>query len=142
KRSHDVAIAWYRVAIGRGNTEMDTILVPLRHADFDPDDVLRKAIAAYEAGEFFDAFARLEPLAVAGNATAQLYLGEAYRHGQGCEKDIVQAQVWLSLAADRLTAESDRARVAAALNAIAAELSAADLAEAKRRARDWWPTAF
>src|SRR5262249_48512083 len=125
-----------------GNTEADKLLRLLRDADFDPDDTLKQAIAAYEAGEFVDAFARLEPLAVAGNATAQLYLGEAYRFGRGCAKDVVQAQMWLRLAAERLTAEPERARAAAAVDATAAELSPDDLAEAQRRAREWWPLAL
>jgi TPR repeat protein len=142
KRDWDIAVAWYRVAIGRGNAEAESMLQPLRHAKFDAGDALHKAVAAYEAGDFADAFARLEPLAVAGEPVAQLYLGEAYRQGNGGEKDLVQAQMWLHLASEALTAESDRQRAAAASESIARELSQAELTEARRRAREWWPTSL
>jgi TPR repeat protein len=141
-RDWDVAVAWYRVAVGRGNAEADSLLLPLRHAKFDVGDALRRAIAAYEAGDFADAFARLEPLAVAGEPVAQLYLGDAYRQGNGGEKDLVQAQMWLSLARETLSAEPDRQRAAAASESIASELSQTELAEARRRAREWWPVSL
>jgi hypothetical protein len=50
--------------------------------------------------------------------------------------------MWLSLAWENLPGDSDRARAAAAFESIAKELSEADLGEARRRAREWWPVSL
>ena len=48
---------------------------------------LREAIAAYNSNDFESAAAQLAPLAEAGDAEAQFYLGYLYETGQGVERD-------------------------------------------------------
>ena len=70
-----------------------------------------------------------------GNATAQYNLGFMYYRGKGVRKDYdVAAYVWFTLAAAQghKDASSDR-------NRIAKRMTAAEIAEAERRVRNWKP---
>ena len=104
-------------------------------------DALTTAMRGLRGDDFAAAFAQFEPLAVAGDAVAQLYLGELYRSGRGIDADPVRAHMWLSLAADRLAAGADRDRAATDRDAVARQLTGVQLSEAQRRARDWTPSA-
>ena len=73
-----------------------------------------------------------------GNARAQLDLGVLLAAGTGVPADAVTAQVWLALAASRLAGD-DRDRAVEARDAVAAGMTAAQRAEAERRARAWKP---
>jgi uncharacterized protein len=76
-----------------------------------------------------------------GDAQAQYNLGLAYTHGEGVAQDVVAAHMWFNLAAARFPATDMRNRAAAVKNrdTVAGEMSAEQLAEAQKRARDWKP---
>ena len=69
-----------------------------------------------------------------GHVIAQNNLGLAYRDGRGVDRDPAEAYKWLSLAADR--------KYTLAVNnleSLLPGLTAADVAEGKRRAGTWKP---
>jgi hypothetical protein len=73
-----------------------------------------------------------------GHADGQLLLGLMYKGGQGVPRDYVEAYMWISLAASRAGVD-DRERYADARDEVANKLTAQQLAEAQRRAREWKP---
>jgi TPR repeat protein len=60
-----------------------------------------EGLAAYNRGDYATAFKEWQPLAVAGNATAQYNLGVMYREGQGVPQDYKEAVKWFRLAAEQ-----------------------------------------
>lgn len=76
-----------------------------------------------------------------GLATAQFTLGVLYRNGRGVPQNNVLAYMWLSLAIPRFSAPDVQKRDIAFIHRgiIASKMTPAQLAEAKRRARDWKP---
>jgi uncharacterized protein len=142
-RDWQLARRWYQVAMARGNANVEarrTMVEMLSYAVSD-DVALSKAMRAYERDDFAAAFAQFQPLAVAGDAVAQRYLGEFYRSGRGIDADPVRALMWLSLAAQRLPAGVERERALADRDAVARQLTGVQLTEAERRAREWTPSA-
>ena len=71
-----------------------------------------------------------------GDATAQLVLAMGYEHGNGVPQDYVLAHMWYNLAASRETGEV-RYQAVQGRNIVAERMSADQLAEAQRLARDW-----
>ena len=69
-------------------------------------------------------------------ASAQFNLGSMYEQGRGVPQDYVEAHTWLNLAASRLTG-APRELAVAARDAVAEQMTSADLSEAQRRAREW-----
>ena len=61
--------------------------------------------------------------------------------GQGVPVDLVEAHKWISLAATRYSAEESakRATAAEALAKLAPSMTPAQIAAARRRAREWSP---
>ncbi len=55
--------------------------------------------AAHDRGDFAAALGEFRPLALAGNAQAQFYLGFIYRNGQGTREDFAEAVKWYRRAA-------------------------------------------
>jgi TPR repeat protein len=76
--------------------------------------------------------------AAQGHPKAQNNLGAIYFTGAGVARDLVEAWKWLTLAADGLT-EQDRKVALTNRDRIEKDLSAAELAEARRRAIAWRP---
>jgi len=76
-----------------------------------------------------------------GNATAQSNLGSMYYSGEGVPQDYVQAYMWVSLAASRFppSAKEDREQAARHREIVAAKMTAAQLAEARKRVGEWTP---
>ena len=74
----------------------------------------------------------LAKAAAKGVAAAQNNLGYLYATGEGVPADLVEAHKWFSLAA---SAGHPRAR--ANREAVAAQLSEAEISAARKRARDW-----
>ena len=74
--------------------------------------------------------------AVQGDAKAQFNLALMYDEGRGVPQDYVAAHKWFNLAASRLTGET---REAAVHNRerLAARMTPAQIAEARRAARQW-----
>ena len=74
-----------------------------------------------------------------GEGLAQVGLGLMYEAGWGIPQDYVQAHKWYNLAASRLPPGEDRDKAADGRNDVAAKMTAAQVAEAQRLAREWKP---
>ena len=74
-----------------------------------------------------------------GDAHAQTNLGAMYGTGRGVPQDYVEGHMWSNLAAAQLTGE-DRDRAVRIRDIVAARMTADQIAEAQRRAREWTPT--
>jgi TPR repeat protein len=73
-----------------------------------------------------------------GDATAQFNLGLMCQRGQGVPRDYVQAHMWLNLAASRASGD-DQKKYADQRDFIAGKMTAQQIAEAQRLAREWKP---
>ncbi len=101
-----------------------------------------RGLSAYRAGQFEAALADIEPSAERGDANAQHLLGRMYRQGEGVPANATAAYLWMSLAAAQATlSDGDRKEIGAALAALEARMSDAEIAQAQQRARDWRPKA-
>ena len=69
-----------------------------------------------------------------GNDLAQRQLGLLYEHGDGVQQDYVQAYMWYSLGA-----ASGAPRGATLRDALAKQMPLEQIAEARKRAREWKP---
>jgi uncharacterized protein len=75
-----------------------------------------------------------EKAAAQGEAKAQFYLGMQSAYGEGGPMDLVQAHMWYSLAAGSGNAHAPGYR-----DDVARQMTAAQIAEAQKRAREWRP---
>ena len=64
-------------------------------------DALQDGAAAYSHGEYSRALRLLKPLAVHGDAYAEITLGLIYAKGQGVAQDDAQAAAWYRKSADK-----------------------------------------
>ena len=118
------AVQWYRLAAAQGDAD-GQVNLGLMYADGrgvqedDPEAIRWIRLAADQ-----------------GNRDAQLWLGLMYANGEGVPADDVTAHMWFDLAASRFTG-IDREGVVKSRDQLAATLPADQLAEAKRRAREW-----
>ncbi|MEY4635371.1 MAG: hypothetical protein RJA55_1169, partial [Acidobacteriota bacterium] len=71
-----------------------------------------------------------------GDADSQYNLGVMYRNGQGVPQDYVESHKWRNLAASRASAENQK-RYAEGRDAVATQMTPAQLAEAQQRASAW-----
>ena len=71
-----------------------------------------------------------------GNALAQAHLGLMYEHGYGVPRDPVMARMWLNLAVSRAPPLSMAVKLR---KEVAAKMTPAQIAEAKRLAEEWEP---
>ena len=67
----------------------------------DSCESLCKGLEAAKAGDFASALREWTPLAEAGNAEAQFYLGKIYFNGRGTSQDFSEAVKWYRRAADQ-----------------------------------------
>ena len=118
------AVRWYRLAADHGDAD-GQVNLGLMYADGrgvpedDPEAVRWIRLAADQ-----------------GNGDAQLWLGLMYANGEGVPEDDVTAHMWFDLAASRFTG-IDREGVVKSRDQLAATLTAVQLAEAQRLAREW-----
>jgi hypothetical protein len=75
-----------------------------------------------------------EKAAAQGDAKAQFYLGIQSAYGEDGPMDLVQAHMWYSLAAGNGNAHAPGYR-----DDLARQMTPAQLAEARKRAREWKP---
>jgi len=73
-----------------------------------------------------------------GYAPAQFNLGCMYANGQGVTQDYAEAHMWFNLAASRASGD-DQKKFADAREGVAREMTAEQIADAQRRAREWKP---
>ena len=77
---------------------------------------LDEGLAAYSRGDFATAFAELETLGKAGNAKAQLLLGDLFRTGKGIPRDPDSAELWYNKAFNNPAADPEtKAKASAGL---------------------------
>ena len=88
--------------------------------------------AAWDDGRHVEAVAEWRAAAEEDDARAMLALGRAFAKGLGVLQDYVEAHKWLNLAAGRGITDA-----AAERDALAAEMSAEERAEARGLAREW-----
>lgn len=69
---------------------------------------------------------------------AEFNLGVMYAEGQGVPQDYVQAHMWVNLAASGATGDDQR-KFAAGRDLLAGKMTAEQIAEAQRLAREWRP---
>ena len=89
---------------------------------------------AWDAGRHSEALREWQASANAGDAKAMLALGRLYVQGLGVPQNYVHAHMWFSLAASRFEAEAMKER-----DALAARMSAEQVAEAQKMAAAWQP---
>ncbi len=120
-----LAVRWYRLAANQGHAEAQLHL-GLRHEQGwgVPAD-------SSEAVRWYRLAASQE------SARAQFNLGVMYRDGQGVTQDPVDAHMWLSLAATHSSDGQDK--YAHERDQLAEEMTSAQIAEARRLAREWKP---
>ena len=73
-----------------------------------------------------------------GLALAQVNLGVRYENGRGVPQDYIEAHMWFNLAVAQSSGE-DRGRRVRNRDLVAAEMTAEQIAEAQRLAREWVP---
>ena len=95
---------------------------------------LEDADAAVKRRDYATAVRLNRPLAEQGNANAQYNLGTFYDNGLGVPQDKVRAYMWFSL-----SAAQGREGAAAFRDLIARRMTAAQIAEAQKLAREWKP---
>jgi len=71
-----------------------------------------------------------------GLALAQVNLGVRYENGRGVPQDYIEAHMWFNLAVAQSSGE-DRGRRVRNRDLVAAEMTAEQIAEAQRLAREW-----
>jgi TPR repeat protein len=123
------AAGWFRKAAERGDAEAQTFLGGTYFGGIGvaQDDA--------EAAKWF------RKAADQGYAEAQAFLGGMYSEGHGVPRDYIQAHKWLSLAASRFSAFEIRNRDQAIQDRdrVAVKMTSAQIAEARKMARDWKP---
>jgi TPR repeat protein len=81
--------------------------------------------------------------ATQGDPRAQDYLGAMYENGEGVPQDYVQAAKWFNLAAARFFSAAkfaDSKKALANRDRVASKMTAGQIKEAKKLAREWKPT--
>jgi TPR repeat protein len=120
------ALAWRRKAADQGNAIAEFSLGLMYSEGLGaPRDFARAAMWTRKAAE-------------QGHAGAQLGLGFIYREGRGAPQDYAQACMWFDLAS-RATDSDIRTRGTKNRDALAAEMTPSQIAEAQRMAREWKP---
>ncbi|GAB4256496.1 MAG: hypothetical protein Kow0092_02550 [Deferrisomatales bacterium] len=151
------AAAWYRRAAAQGDPEgqygMGLLHLEATDPDLLPAEASRRLSRDQEAlfGFFVPLSARtgVDPddrraaawfrrAAEGGHPLAQLALGRLYARGRGVPRDAGEAYFWLSLALRGAEGEA-RLRAGEERRAVAEELSAYRLDEARGRVRTWRP---
>ena len=74
-----------------------------------------------------------------GNPTSQYFLGAIYAEGRGIEADPIEAHKWLGLAVANASDPQLHQSASAYLEALEAEMTPEQIAEAEFQARAWQP---
>jgi hypothetical protein len=94
------------------------------------------AAAAYNRGDYADALSRFRRLADQGYALGEYDLGAMYGNGLGMPQDYVRAYKWFDLAATAASDAGARDRAAKDRDGLAAGMTAAQIAQARKLAAD------
>lgn len=120
------ALRWYRKAAEQGEVNAQTFLGFIySHGQGVLQDYAEAARWLRKAAEQRD-------------VSSQFNLGNMYHDGKGVPQDYVQAHMWVNLAASRSSGD-DQKKYATARDFLAGKMTAQQIAEAQRLARDWTP---
>jgi TPR repeat protein len=122
-QSYPLAASWYRLAAWQGDASAQLGLGVLC---YNGQGTLQS---------YTEALTWFRQAADQGSVQAQINLGAMYANGQGAPQDYIQAHMWLSLAAAKSETRAVELR-----NAVAAKMTAAQIAESQKLAREWKPT--
>jgi uncharacterized protein len=125
----------------------EALLWAHKAAEYGHDAYAQRAVgSAYEHGQgvtqdYTEAVNWYRKAAEQRNALAQFNLGTMYRFGLGVPRDLVNAHMWIDLAARACTGDNhtddDQKEYSSALEAVAAEMTPQEIADAEALARDW-----
>ena len=118
----------YLIVIRMAVLALALIAAPHASADFEAGQ------SAWDAGNLDEALSQWQDASNAGDRRAMLELGRLHRQGLGVLQDYVEAHKWLNLAASRGEATALEER-----DALAVEMTLAQLARAQQLAADWQP---
>ena len=118
------AVRWYRKAAEQGEATAQTNLGFMCQRGLGVPQDYAEAVRWYRKA------------AEQGEATAQFNLGLMCQRGEGVPQDYVQAHMRLNLAASRA---SDQRNYADQRDLLAGKMTAQQVAEAQRLAREWKP---
>ena len=121
-KDYDQARQWYEKAAVQGHAEAQVNLGILHDYGRSVPQDFKKALYWYRLS------------AKQGNHLAQRRLGLMYERGDGVPKDYVQAYMWYSLAAGNGNAHAPGYR-----DDLTRQMTSAQIAEGKKRAREWKP---
>ena len=124
-QNYGAAIDWYRRAAEQGDAEAQFHLGIMHYRGLGVERDFKAAVAWYTKS------------ANQGYIGAQNNLGSLYSKGEGVPQDYVAAHMWFNLAATNSSGE-DRDIAAANREIISQKMSAGQVAEAQRLAREWW----
>lgn len=129
-QDYEMAAMWFRKAAAQGLPDAQFELAMLyQNGQGVPHD---DAAAASWFGKAADQ----------GVAEAQFNLGVIYFNGQGVTKDFVQSHKWFDLASTHFPAGDPNVKVAAQYrDRVAGKMTPAQIAEARKLAREWKPAA-
>ncbi len=96
-------------------------------ADYD------QAMDAYEAGDYDTAFSEIQAAAQENDARAQAQLGRMYEKGEGTDRDVMRAHMWMTVAYLRGQRE-----LREPLAAMRERMSDGQIAQAERLAIEWY----
>ncbi len=122
-QDYQEALKWYRLAAGQGDPRAQVQLgFKLQQ------EALTLQLEALT----------LQLEAEQGNPFAQATLGNMYDLGDGVSQNLIQAHKWFNLAASKATGE-EREGYRSSRDAVAEDMTALQIAEAQRLAREWQP---
>ena len=122
-QSYPHAVSWYRYAAWQGDASAQ---LELGLMCYNGQGTLQN---------YAEALTWFRKAADQGSARAQFNLGAMYANGQGVPQDYILAHMWLSLAAAK-----NETRAVDLRDIVAAKMTAAQVAEAQKLAREWKPT--
>ena len=118
------AVRWYRLAADQGYAPAQNNLGSMYENGYGVPQDETEAVRLYRLA------------AEQGYGPAHHNLGYIYHLGLGVPQDFVRAHLWYDLAAARLSSES-REESASYRDIVARQMTPAQIAEAKRLAREW-----
>ncbi len=95
---------------------------------------LQAGVEAYNRGDYATALKEWRPLAAQGDAKAQYNMGVMYFMGRGAPQDVVQAHLWMNVAAAQGHELARKFR-----DLLAERMTPAQVADAHGLAREWTP---
>ena len=99
---------------------------------------LQKGIDAFNAGDYATALTEFTPLAEAGDAEAQDWLGWMYKSGSGVEQNDAEAAKWWGLAAEGRHLAAEAGEADAAYNLGLMYKSGSGVEQNDAEAAKWW----